>query len=185
MFNFFMKKQVSNPFHVDFPNWQSVTKETAQFIFIECEKRLNNSMLIFDNHREKAFRILGFLLPVLIAVVGYSLSIDYVKFPEKLLPSVLFCSLQIIGMILFIMVIVPRSFATIGFEPKEIMLPSTIIDDANYQQIALLLAVCERIQDKINSNRDENNRASNLILWGLIFSAILAPIAFFTSFLLV
>lgn len=166
-------------FSLNLDKWHTVTEQTAEFFLRESEKYLEQTNITFNMHREKTFKLLGFLLPVLAAVVGYSASANF----SEIIPILLFIFIEVAGIAFLISVIIPRGIYPIGAEPREIIVPECIIEDENYQYKGMLISVCERIQDKINSNNKQNQLSGKLLTTGIILCGIIAPITYLVAVL--
>lgn len=143
------------------------------------------SVLAFDGIREKAFKLLGFVLPVSTIVIGYFISHDVFSIPLQFLPAITVSITLFIGVLLLILVILPQNIYPVGTMPVSLIRPSHILEgDDKLQYVAIVLNLCESIQDRINANRKKTNRSALFLTIAIAVIGVISPVAYFVASLI-
>lgn len=169
-------------FRTEIKNWKKIKLETAKLFLEQSNKRIEESSKTLSENSNTSFKLLILTSTLVSSLLVYlftgSICEIICSFTHRsaaiLLMPLIFCIIQLSRNLFRKHVYVP------GFQPKDIMKDGLTND--NYkndeQSVALILTLCENIQDRIDSNKLINHkiikRVSYCILI-IIISLIASP----------
>ncbi|WP_373550440.1 hypothetical protein [Haliscomenobacter sp.] len=168
---------------IELPNWRELTTESANFIYLESEKRLKEIIDACNYTQETAHKMFTVLLPIISIAIGYLFSKKWNDDWKIMLPAMVFISVQLIAIFFLMLSILHKTLHSLGSNPIDMLKPEFIVKDSQY--ILYLIGICEAIQSKINHNHSVNTKTALRNNIAIILATFISPLSFFITSLII